>query len=370
MNNREPEGPYTISNSDEETNIPISKTTSHSSVASGEDHAERQNEHKSNSTSFPARQPLPARDSSVSSSRSSRRRRREGKEPEGSQSWNKRIGRFDNTVISTGDVFSRRTVFEDLTGPAELEGKQITQDPDPMLEESRNWDASGQMLTQVRDKGKLVPSREREISRSLRDGSSRQSISGGSGMPLKATASQTIRVESSSLADYPRDDTASHIQHIAGSSIDSQRPVPPPKYTDDLEGGRNSGYSNASHSSSRAFDANIGHRTLSQDQRSLEARREHSGSVDASNSALAHRSRMYSNSSTNSSGFGDDWSLSGRKATLLSRMQSSQTQRPQPSPEVILPRWQPDVEVTFCPICRTQFSKPVSLSPLALTLFL
>jgi sulfur relay (sulfurtransferase) DsrC/TusE family protein len=370
MNNREPEGPYTISNSDEETNIPISKTTSHSSVASGEDHAERQNEHKSNSTSFPARQPLPARDSSVSSSRSSRRRRREGKEPEGSQSWNKRIGRFDNTVISTGDVFSRRTVFEDLTGPAELEGKQITQDPDPMLEESRNWDASGQMLTQVRDKGKLVPSREREISRSLRDGSSRQSVSGGSGMLLKATASQTIRVESSSLAGYPRDDTASHIQHIAGSSMDSQRPVPPPKYTDDLEGGRNSGYSNASHSSSRAFDANIGHRTLSQDQRSLEARREHSGSVDASNSALAHRSRMYSNSSTNSSGFGDDWSLSGRKATLLSRMQSSQTQRPQPSPEVILPRWQPDVEVTFCPICRTQFSKPVSLSPLALTLFL
>ena len=26
-------------------------------------------------------------------------------------------------------------------------------------------------------------------------------------------------------------------------------------------------------------------------------------------------------------------------------------------PEFIVPRWQPDAEVTFCPICRTQFSK-------------
>lgn len=27
------------------------------------------------------------------------------------------------------------------------------------------------------------------------------------------------------------------------------------------------------------------------------------------------------------------------------------------SPEVVVPRWQPDAEVTFCPICKTQFSK-------------
>lgn len=27
------------------------------------------------------------------------------------------------------------------------------------------------------------------------------------------------------------------------------------------------------------------------------------------------------------------------------------------SPETVVPRWQPDAEVTFCPICKTQFSK-------------
>jgi hypothetical protein len=30
---------------------------------------------------------------------------------------------------------------------------------------------------------------------------------------------------------------------------------------------------------------------------------------------------------------------------------------PSPPPEFVVPRWQPDAEVTFCPICRTQFSK-------------
>jgi hypothetical protein len=30
---------------------------------------------------------------------------------------------------------------------------------------------------------------------------------------------------------------------------------------------------------------------------------------------------------------------------------------PPPPPEFVVPRWQPDAEVTFCPICRTQFSK-------------
>jgi len=31
-------------------------------------------------------------------------------------------------------------------------------------------------------------------------------------------------------------------------------------------------------------------------------------------------------------------------------------ERETPSPEVVVPRWQPDAEVTFCPICKTQFS--------------
>jgi hypothetical protein len=47
---------------------------------------------------------------------------------------------------------------------------------------------------------------------------------------------------------------------------------------------------------------------------------------------------------------------------LLDRGSLSQVRhqlRPSPPPpsEFVVPRWQPDAEVTFCPICRTQFSK-------------
>ena len=53
-----------------------------------------------------------------------------------------------------------------------------------------------------------------------------------------------------------------------------------------------------------------------------------------------------------------DGSSSGGE-TLLSRTSPSQNRR-QPAAseptEVVVPRWQPDAEVTFCPICRTQFS--------------
>jgi FYVE zinc finger len=59
----------------------------------------------------------------------------------------------------------------------------------------------------------------------------------------------------------------------------------------------------------------------------------------------------------------DDSSLPGslRGASLLSHDSPSQVRHrlrpPPPSPDFVLPRWQPDAEVTFCPICRTQFSK-------------
>jgi hypothetical protein len=58
----------------------------------------------------------------------------------------------------------------------------------------------------------------------------------------------------------------------------------------------------------------------------------------------------------------NDSSLSGssRDPPLLSHDSPSQVRHrlhPPPSPEFVLPRWQPDAEVTFCPICRTQFSK-------------
>jgi hypothetical protein len=36
---------------------------------------------------------------------------------------------------------------------------------------------------------------------------------------------------------------------------------------------------------------------------------------------------------------------------------TSRRDNQQPSQEVVVPRWQPDAEVTFCPICSTQFSE-------------
>lgn len=64
---------------------------------------------------------------------------------------------------------------------------------------------------------------------------------------------------------------------------------------------------------------------------------------------------------------GDDYSSSSDisgGSPLLSHTSSSQIRRsqraspqPPPRPDFVIPRWQPDAEVTFCPICRTQFSK-------------
>jgi hypothetical protein len=53
-----------------------------------------------------------------------------------------------------------------------------------------------------------------------------------------------------------------------------------------------------------------------------------------------------------------DGSSSGGDTPLLSHTSPSQNRRRRvaESTEVVVPRWQPDVEVTFCPICRTQFS--------------
>lgn len=41
----------------------------------------------------------------------------------------------------------------------------------------------------------------------------------------------------------------------------------------------------------------------------------------------------------------------------VSRESLTSRRADQPSREVVVPRWQPDAEVTFCPICATQFSK-------------
>lgn len=56
----------------------------------------------------------------------------------------------------------------------------------------------------------------------------------------------------------------------------------------------------------------------------------------------------------------DSSSVSSGNSPLLSHTSPSQIRRrqqPPPPAEFVVPRWQPDAEVTFCPICRTQFSK-------------
>lgn len=45
-----------------------------------------------------------------------------------------------------------------------------------------------------------------------------------------------------------------------------------------------------------------------------------------------------------------------RASTVSSQRSGAGSRRAGESPDVMLPRWQPDAEVTFCPICHTQFS--------------
>jgi hypothetical protein len=47
---------------------------------------------------------------------------------------------------------------------------------------------------------------------------------------------------------------------------------------------------------------------------------------------------------------------SGRRSSPLERIRSNSVNSNRNIREIILPRWQPDAEVTYCPICRTQFS--------------
>jgi hypothetical protein len=47
---------------------------------------------------------------------------------------------------------------------------------------------------------------------------------------------------------------------------------------------------------------------------------------------------------------------SGRRSSPLERARSNSVNSNRNIREIVLPRWQPDAEVTYCPICRTQFS--------------
>jgi hypothetical protein len=49
--------------------------------------------------------------------------------------------------------------------------------------------------------------------------------------------------------------------------------------------------------------------------------------------------------------------LLDRSVSRSSEVSGQMFDRDDSSPEVVVPRWQPDAEVTFCPICRTQFSR-------------
>jgi len=47
---------------------------------------------------------------------------------------------------------------------------------------------------------------------------------------------------------------------------------------------------------------------------------------------------------------------SDRRSPPIERARSNSVHSNRNTREIILPRWQPDAEVTYCPICRTQFS--------------
>jgi len=48
--------------------------------------------------------------------------------------------------------------------------------------------------------------------------------------------------------------------------------------------------------------------------------------------------------------------ISDRRSPPLERSRSNSVHSGRNFNEIVLPRWQPDAEVTYCPICRTQFS--------------
>lgn len=140
--------------------------------------------------------------------------------------------------------------------------------------------------------------------------------------------------------------TSSNGEGTSASNRNSSRPVPPRKNSD-WEPARNRGGSSVSNRMPASTGPNLNQGTSVQ---------------------------SYGNPSTPHMAFRETGGLSPSPGRIRAQTRSSDlyedlssgrdtrglpppAQGRQPPAEVILPRWQPDAEVTFCPICRTQFSK-------------
>lgn len=131
----------------------------------------------------------------------------------------------------------------------------------------------------------------------------------------------------------------------------SSPPNPPRKNSETWGQLRNREGSNSSNRGHASPSLDASYRALSQAHDELSNSRM---SIRDTNglSPSPGRIRAASRSSGSYAGLSSRRERTGSQSTLVQSQQSPT--------ELVLPRWQPDAEVTFCPICRTQFSKKLS----------
>lgn len=311
--------------------------------------------HESVLPPFDSNQSIRDHSTSPSNSRSPRRRRREGKAPEGSNFSMERAGSSDSKVPSSHETSPRRGEGLGESNDPESFDVRRTRPKSGKLPEDGNMGSARQPSTKPEGSAtRAGPFQEGEISRSTEnrfngEGSYRSAAT--IDQPSGSTSQAPIIGAAEALES--RQDAVSGSEHAFGSSM--VPPPAPPKDDKDLNRARNRGKSNASSRSSRVLNTNMAFGTPRQDGGSREDSYEGVGSVDAPASASI-RTRASSNSSSHN----EDSSSFRRHTPIFPQTPPSQSRHPPPRPEVILPRWQPDAEVTLCPICRTQFSMDLS----------
>lgn len=151
---------------------------------------------------------------------------------------------------------------------------------------------------------------------------------------------------SPNAGDFPR--KPSNGEGSSETSGSTSRPVPPRKNSD-WEPARNRGSNSSSNRAPAPTASNPNQDILVQSHNRISTPRvvfRETDSLSPSPGRIRAQSR--------SSGSYEELPLSAQDSSHISPRAQRQTR--QSLPEVVLPRWQPDAEVTFCPICRTQFS--------------
>jgi hypothetical protein len=283
---------------------------------------------------------VPEQSASSSTPASLGRRHREGKEPEGS-----RYSVADSINSSELASFSRKGDLDESSDSESLEGRRDLTRFNEMLEENKERDSAHQASVEPEDPEiKIAPYQEEMPRRSANYTYAGESSSKSAGMLEQASGGIPRRTTMGAyeLSGSNRD-TISDFERTLGSDMAPMPPPAPPKDNETLSLARNRGSSNAS----------SGH--SSQDLTDRERPKRGPPIYD-------HFTDSRTRSRSTSSGYIDDEYSLGRAGPVLPPSSVNQT-RPSiqtdgtaAHPEVVLPRWQPDAEVTLCPICRTQFS--------------